>query len=518
MPRSMPTAISSGPASSATCVSEEQPHRGADPAQLRAQQRSRAAGGSRAASRDLVAVSMVVERSSAATPCHGCVIGATASASPASRRQLRQQRAVLGHARRAARSAVPTAVIRPSLSSATRSASSTVDGRWATTSAVVPCQHPAQRRLDLRPRCGRPAPTAGRRARAPRGPADHRAGQRQPLPLAAGQRQALLADPRVQPPGQRRRRSSACAISSARRTSSSPASRRAQRHVLPDRRGEQRRRPRTPSPRACAARPARRSRTSTPSSVIAAAGDVVAAGGPARSAWSCPTRSRRPAPSSRRADVQVDPAQHVGGGAGKPEAHRLQPNPPRTGCAGARGRAGSVTVEAVSRTSQYRWSRGGVAARQPAASRATPAASAGGQDGDRPETVPADSDPVGHLVAAQATSAASASSGSAMISAQRSASSPPWPARCRAARGPARGRPGWPGALAEGLEHPDAETDSSTVVARSPPGPAPAGRPAVASLEAPAQHHQRYRQITASAPSGGAITTRTATRSARSAC
>ena len=72
---------------------------------------------------------------------------------------------------------VPTAVIRPSDSSATRSASSTVDGRCATTSAVVVREHPAQRGLHQRPPCARPARTAGRPApgsgagRPPPGPA-----------------------------------------------------------------------------------------------------------------------------------------------------------------------------------------------------------------------------------------------------------------------------------------------------------------------------------------------------------
>ena len=77
-------------------------------------------------------------------------------------------------------------------SSATRSASSTVDGRWATTSAVV-CASTAQRRLDQRLGVhveGRQRVVEHQHRR----PAEHGAGQRQPLPLAAGQRQALLAD------------------------------------------------------------------------------------------------------------------------------------------------------------------------------------------------------------------------------------------------------------------------------------------------------------------------------------
>ena len=86
-------------------------------------------------------------------------------------------------------------------SSATRSASSTVEGRCATTSAVVAGQHVAQRPLDQRL-----GVHVERRQRVVedqhRGPAEHRAGQRQPLPLAAGQRQPLLADAGVQTPGQ----------------------------------------------------------------------------------------------------------------------------------------------------------------------------------------------------------------------------------------------------------------------------------------------------------------------------
>jgi hypothetical protein len=63
-------------------------------------------------------------------------------------------------------------------------------------------QHPAQRRLDLGlsvdvQRGQRIVEHEHRRM------ADHRAGERQPLPLTAGQRQALLADPGVQAPGQR---------------------------------------------------------------------------------------------------------------------------------------------------------------------------------------------------------------------------------------------------------------------------------------------------------------------------
>ncbi len=96
---------------------------------------------------------------------------------------------------------VPVAAIAPSRSSATRSARAIVDGRCTTSSAVMPSQHPAERRLDQRL-----GVHVERRERVvehqhPR-PAEHRAGQRQPLALPAGERQPLLADPGVQAPRQ----------------------------------------------------------------------------------------------------------------------------------------------------------------------------------------------------------------------------------------------------------------------------------------------------------------------------
>ena len=96
---------------------------------------------------------------------------------------------------------MPTAAIRPSASIATRSASITVDGRCATTSAVVLREHPAQCFLDLGL-----GVDVERRQRVvehehPRTP-QHRAGQGEALPLATGQRQPLLADAGVQPVGQ----------------------------------------------------------------------------------------------------------------------------------------------------------------------------------------------------------------------------------------------------------------------------------------------------------------------------
>ena len=96
---------------------------------------------------------------------------------------------------------VPTAAITPPDSSATRSASSTVDGRWATTSAVDMVSTSPSARGRPWPRCARRARTAGRRAAA-RAAGQDGPGQRDALALAAGQGHALLADPGVQAPGQ----------------------------------------------------------------------------------------------------------------------------------------------------------------------------------------------------------------------------------------------------------------------------------------------------------------------------
>ena len=112
------------------------------------------------------------------------------------------------YSRRSSRSSslwVPTAAIRPPDSSATRSASSTVEGRCATTRAVV---SPSTRAAPPRPapRCARPARTADRPGPGTAA-AHHRPGQREPLPLAAGQAQPLLADLGVRRPAAARGRS-----------------------------------------------------------------------------------------------------------------------------------------------------------------------------------------------------------------------------------------------------------------------------------------------------------------------
>ena len=96
-------------------------------------------------------------RASCATPRQSARGSAWPSGSCATSRALL---AVDGVGRRAARGTpgtvasssrcVPTAVMVPPSSSATRSASSTVDARWATTMPVVLAQHPAQRLLDQR--------------------------------------------------------------------------------------------------------------------------------------------------------------------------------------------------------------------------------------------------------------------------------------------------------------------------------------------------------------------------------
>ena len=96
---------------------------------------------------------------------------------------------------------MPTWVIVPSGSRATRSASSTVEARWATTIAGDAGEHPAQGLLDQR--LGVDVERGQRVVEHQHGgPGQHRAGQRQPLPLAAGQAHALLADPGVEAPRQ----------------------------------------------------------------------------------------------------------------------------------------------------------------------------------------------------------------------------------------------------------------------------------------------------------------------------
>ena len=91
---------------------------------------------------------------------------------------------------------VPTAVIRPSRAARPgRRAAPSTGG--APPPARSSCEHPAQRRLDLRLGVDverRERVVEHQHARA----AEHGAGQREPLPLPAGQRQALLADPGVQ--------------------------------------------------------------------------------------------------------------------------------------------------------------------------------------------------------------------------------------------------------------------------------------------------------------------------------
>jgi len=118
---------------------------------------------------------------------------------------------------------VPTAAITPSRSIATRSAICTVDGRCATTNAVTPPSTPTQRRLDLGfgvhvERRQRVVQHQHRRV------AQHRAGQREPLPLAARQREPLLTDPRGKAPRSAATNPSALATRSAAQISSSGAS------------------------------------------------------------------------------------------------------------------------------------------------------------------------------------------------------------------------------------------------------------------------------------------------------
>ena len=95
----------------------------------------------------------------------------------------------------------PTWVIRPSWSRATRSASITVEARWATTNPVVVASTRLQRLLDQLLGVhvqGRQGVVEDQDL----GLGEHGTGQGEALPLPAGQGDPLLADPGVEAPRQ----------------------------------------------------------------------------------------------------------------------------------------------------------------------------------------------------------------------------------------------------------------------------------------------------------------------------
>ena len=105
-----------------------------------------------------------------------------------------QQAAVDARCARPARRACPASTTRPSSRTTTRSARCSVERRWATSSVVRPASTLAQRRRGSPPRCGRRRRWSRRRGSGSAGRLQDRAGQRDPLPLAAGQGEAALAD------------------------------------------------------------------------------------------------------------------------------------------------------------------------------------------------------------------------------------------------------------------------------------------------------------------------------------
>ena len=100
---------------------------------------------------------------------------------------------------------VPSATIRPSSSSTTRSARLMVDSRWAMMSVVRPVQQPRSASWISCSTCTSTALVASSRMRIG-GFDEQRAGDRDPLALPARQRVAALADHACRSPsGQRRR-------------------------------------------------------------------------------------------------------------------------------------------------------------------------------------------------------------------------------------------------------------------------------------------------------------------------
>ena len=148
----------------------------------------------------------------------------------------------------------------------------TVDGRCATISAVVDAST-RRSAASTSASVSTSSADSGSSSTSTAGLRRDRPGEREPLPLAAGQAQPLLADHRVDAVGQVVARSPACAISSASASTASPprrpvesAGRAARCRARTPRTGS---RPRTPWRCAGAARRACRSRMSTPSSRIA---------------------------------------------------------------------------------------------------------------------------------------------------------------------------------------------------------------------------------------------------------
>ena len=189
-----------------------------------------------------------------------------------------------------------------------------------------------------------------------RGPADDGPGQREPLALAAGERQALLADAGVEAPRQVVGELGLGHFEGAADVVVGGVGA-AEQQVLADRRREQRRVLEGDRARGGAATTSVRSRTSWPSSVMRPVGDVVEAGderdqrGLAASRW----RRRGPAsrPARRRGRCRAAPSVAVAVG----EAHALEPDAAGARCRARGRRAGRRSSGSVSNTSKMRVGR-----------------------------------------------------------------------------------------------------------------------------------------------------------------
>ncbi len=240
---------------------------------------------------------------------------------------------------------------RPSTSSATRSAAAR-SRRGARRSARSCRSGPSAGPARPWPRYGCPGRTAIVQHQH-FGPADDRPGQGQPLPLPAGQGQALLADPGVEPPGQPATKSAWARRSAAHTSSSLPSgcpSSTFSRTEAENRVG---------SSNATATRRRRsarsRSRTSVPSKRMWPPETSYNRFDQGRQRRLCPIRSPRPRRWSHRAGRPARP--RAAGPAGRPGCRRSGSGRPRTadapaGAGAAAGRSGEAIVTGLVITSK----------------------------------------------------------------------------------------------------------------------------------------------------------------------
>ena len=269
----------------------------------------RAAGGCAAAGAGVAALGLVVRLLEDAAPL---LVGRGSGSASWSRAVMTPPRAARSSSAYSAESSsrysgtvasssawVPTWVIVPPDSRATRSASSTVEARWATTMPVTPAQHPPQRLLDQRlgvdvERRQRVVEHQhARAAAAPPGPGPAAAADRRTGSCPA--RRSGCPGPRAG-----RRRTAACATSIACVDLGVAGVRPAEGEVLPGRHREQRRvleggrhdLPQPVQPQVADVDPVERD---------PAAGDVLEPRDQVGEDRSCPSRSRRPGRWSRPA-------------------------------------------------------------------------------------------------------------------------------------------------------------------------------------------------------------------------